>query len=85
MIRGSRWMVAILAGVAGCATSPVVLRSTGAGPVAFGASLAETELMVGSKASGSSSDPACRYVEFSSLPGLRFTVENTIVTTRSPA
>ena len=73
-------MVAILAGVAGCATSPVVLRSTGAGAVAFGASLAETELMVGSKASGSSSDAACRYVEFGSLTGLRFTVENGVVT-----
>lgn len=73
-------MVAILAGVTGCATSPVVLRSTGAGPVAFGASLAETELMVGSKASGASSDAACRYVEFGSLPGLRFTVENGVVT-----
>ena len=80
MIRRSRWVVAILAGVTGCAASPVVLRSTGAGAVAFGASLAETELMVGSKASGSSSDAACRYVEFSSLPGLRFTVENGVVT-----
>ena len=75
-------MVAILAGIAGCATSPGVLRSTGAGAVAFGASLAETELMVGSKASasGSSGDAACRYVEFGSLPGLRFTVENGVVT-----
>jgi len=75
-------MVAIVAGVAGCATSPVVLRSTGVGAVAFGASLAEIELMVGSKASasGSSSDAACRYVEFGSLPGLRFTVENDVVT-----
>lgn len=73
-------MVAILAGVAGCATSPVVLRSTGAGAVAFGTSLAETELMVGAKASGSNTDAACRYVEFGSLPGLRFTVENGVVT-----
>jgi len=73
-------MVAILAGVAGCATSPVVLRTTGAGAVAFGASLAETELMVGAKASGPDADAACRYVEFSTLPGLRFTVENGVVT-----
>jgi len=80
MIRGSRWVVAILAGVAGCATNPVVLRSTGAGAVAFGASLAETELMVGAKASGPDADAACRYVEFSTLPGLRFTVENGVVT-----
>jgi hypothetical protein len=80
MIRRSRLAFVILAAVAGCATSPVVLRSTGAGAVAFGTSLAETELMVGSKASGSSTDAACRYVEFSSLPGLRFTVENGVVT-----
>jgi len=80
MIRGSRWVVAILAGVAGCATNPMVLRSTGAGAVAFGASLAETELMVGAKASGPDADAACRYVEFSTLPGLRFTVENGVVT-----
>jgi uncharacterized protein (AIM24 family) len=73
-------MIVIVAGIAGCATSPVVLRSTGAGAVAFGASLAETELMVGSKGAGSNSDAACRYVEFSSLPGLRFTVENGVVT-----
>jgi hypothetical protein len=80
MIRRSRLAFVILAAVAGCAPSPVVLRSTGAGAVAFGTSLAETELMVGSKASGSSTDAACRYVEFSSLPGLRFTVENGVVT-----
>jgi hypothetical protein len=75
-----RLAVALLAGIASCATSPVVLRSTGAGAVAFGAALAEAELMVGSKASGPGTDAACRYVEFSSLPGLRFTVENGVIT-----
>jgi hypothetical protein len=80
MITRSRLAIAILAGIAGCATNPVVLRSTGAGAVAFGTSLTETELMVGAKASGSSTDSACQYVEFSSLPGLRFTVESGIVT-----
>ena len=80
MIRRSGLAIAMLAGIAGCATSPVVLRPTGVGAVAFGTSLAETELMVGVKASGSGTDAACRYVEFSSLPGLRFTVENGIVT-----
>lgn len=80
MTKRSRLAVAILAGIAGCATNPVVLRPTGAGAVAFGTSLAETELIVGAKASGSGTDAACRYVEFSSLPGLRFTVENGVVT-----
>jgi len=76
------WLpVGCLAAIASCTTtSPVVLRSTGAGAVAFGASLAETELMVGTKASGPGADAACRYVEFSSLPGLRFTVENGVIT-----
>jgi hypothetical protein len=73
--------VALLAASASCTTtSPVVLRSTGAGAVAFGASLAETELMVGTKAAGPDAEAACRYVEFSSLPGLRFTVENGVIT-----
>lgn len=80
MNRPCRLAVVILAGVAGCATNPVVLRATGAGPVAFGASLAETEVMVGAKASGPSTDAACRYVEFGSLPGLVFTVDNGVVT-----
>jgi hypothetical protein len=80
MIRRCRLAIAILAGIAGCATSPAVLRPTGVGAVAFGTSLAETELMVGEKASGPGTDAACRYVEFGGLPGLRFTVENGVVT-----
>jgi hypothetical protein len=81
MTRRSWLAVACLAAIAGCAsTSPVVLRSTGAGAVAFGTSLAETELMVGTKASGPDAEAACRYVEFSSLPGLRFTVESGVIT-----
>lgn len=80
MARRSRLAVAFLAGVASCATNPVVLRSTGAGAVAFGGSLAETEVMIGEKASGQGADAACRYVEFRSLPGLRFTVENGVIT-----
>lgn len=73
-------LIAGLAVASGCATSPAVLRSTGAGPVAFGASLAETEVMVGEKASGRVAADACGYVEFPSLPGLRFTVDQGVVT-----
>lgn len=80
MTRCSRLAVTIVAGVAGCATNAGVLRATGAGAVAFGTTLAEAELMVGARASGSSTDAACRYVEFSSLPGLRFTVDNGVIT-----
>jgi hypothetical protein len=76
------WLqVACLATVAGCSTtSPVVLRSSGAGAVAFGSSLAEAEVMVGTKASGTDTGAACRYVEFDSLPGLRFTVQDGVIT-----
>lgn len=73
-------LIALLGVTAGCATTPMVLRSTGAGAVAFGGSLAEAELMVGEKASGQHPDAGCGYVEFRSLPGLRFTVENGVVT-----
>jgi hypothetical protein len=73
-------LIALLGVTAGCATSPVVLRPTGAGAVAFGGALAEAELMVGEKASGQRQDAGCGYVEFRSLPGLRFTVENGVVT-----
>jgi hypothetical protein len=82
MILNARYqlLIALLCVTAGCATSPVVLRSTGAGAVAFGGSLAEAELMVGEKASGQHQDAGCGYVEFRSLPGLRFTVEGGVVT-----
>lgn len=82
MILNARYLplIALLGVTAGCATSPVVLRPTGAGAVAFGGSLAEAELMVGEKASGQRQDAGCGYVEFRSLPGLRFTVENGVVT-----
>jgi hypothetical protein len=76
----SRLLIAVLGITAGCATSPVVLRSTGAGAVAFGGSLAEAQLMVGEKVSGQVPDAGCGYVEFRSLPGLRFTVESGVVT-----
>lgn len=36
--------------------------------------------MIGAKASGPTTDSACRYVEFSSMPGLRFTVQDGVIT-----
>jgi hypothetical protein len=78
--RPSRLAIVFLAGVASCATSPAVLRSTGAGAVAFGAPLAEAEVIVGAQAAGPGVGDACRYVEFPSLPGLRFTVDNGVIT-----
>ena len=50
------------------------LRATGIGPVAFGTSLAENELLVGEKSVARDGEAACRHVEFRSLPGLIFTV-----------
>jgi hypothetical protein len=79
--RATRLVVA-LGLLAGCSSLPDVERSpssptlsaTGVGPVAFGAPLAESELLLGEKATGQDTGAACRYVEFGSLPGLRFTV-----------
>lgn len=56
------------------------LLATGVGPVAFGSPLAESELLLGEKSFGEDGQGACRYVEFGSLPGLRFTVRDGVVT-----
>ena len=61
--------------------SPPVLSADRYGPVKFGASLADVESTVGSKARElGTKDPACHSVRFASLPGVRFMVENDIVT-----
>lgn len=81
-------LIALLAVLVGCGSRDILrdpspestLRSTGAGPVAFGNSLAETELMVGEKSRALEGDAGCRYVEFGALPGLRFTVNDGIIT-----
>jgi hypothetical protein len=81
-------LVVALGLLAGCgslpdaprASSSSTLSATGVGPVAFGVTLAENELLLGEKASGQDAEAACRYVEFGSLPGLRFTVRDGVVT-----
>lgn len=61
--------------------SPLVLSTDSYGPVKFGARLAKVENTVGSKALElGAKDPACHSVRFASLPGIRFMVENGIVT-----
>ena len=83
--------LSVLLGVlAGCGAVPALewapssstptLLATGVGPVAFGVSLAENELLLGEKATGPDAGAACRQVEFGSLPGLRFTVRDGVVT-----
>jgi hypothetical protein len=76
MTGRSMLLTAFLAGCGGCATSPVVLRATGVGAVTFGQPVAEA----GVPAAGQSADAVCRYVEYPSLPGLRLTVENGVIT-----
>lgn len=74
--------------LAGCGAVPAfepaspapTLLATGVGPVSFGVSLAENELLLGEKATGQNAEAACRHVEFGSLPGLRFTVRDGVVT-----
>lgn len=72
--------------LAACTKQPVqasspVLSAESYGPVKFGTRLAEVENTVGSKALAlGTKDPACHSVRFASLPGIRFMVENDIVT-----
>ena len=81
-------LVVALGLVAGCGSLPVqepapsapTLLATGVGPVAFGVPLAENELLLGEKALGRDAGAACSQVEFASLPGLRFTVREGVVT-----
>jgi len=88
MITRATHLVAAVGLLAGCGSLPTVgletsaptLTATGVGAVAFGVSLAESELLLGEKATGADTDAACRYVAFASLPGLRFTVRDGIVT-----
>ena len=72
-------LVACASGSALRSTTPV-LRSTGVGPVAFGSTLAETEVLLGDRAAPPVRGAGCQFVEFGSLPGLRFMVEDGVVT-----
>jgi len=89
MDRRATCLVVALGLLTGCGSLPTVgletsapttLTATGVGAVAFGVSLAESELLVGEKATGADAGADCRYVGFASLPGLRFTVRDGIVT-----
>jgi hypothetical protein len=88
MKRRATCLVVALGLLTGCGSLPTVefdasaptLTATGVGAVAFGVSLAESELLLGEKATGADAGAACRYVGFASLPGLRFTVVDGIVT-----
>ncbi|MFC5479566.1 hypothetical protein [Massilia suwonensis] len=57
------------------------LSAEGIGPIRFGMTLAQAEQASGGKAAlPEPFDPACSMVRFSTLPKLRFMVENSIVT-----
>jgi hypothetical protein len=63
------------------AAGPPVLSASSYGPVKFGATLAAIEKTLGSKAEApGKQDPACQSVRFPSLPGIRFMVEDGVVT-----
>ncbi|RZJ83684.1 MAG: hypothetical protein EOO64_05635, partial [Massilia sp.] len=66
---------------ASTATAPGMLRADGIGAVRFGMTLAQAEEALGGKAElPTPFDPACSMVRFSAVQGLRFMVENGIVT-----
>jgi hypothetical protein len=70
----------LVAAVTGCSSTAPVLRYNGVGAVAFGGSLAETEVLLGESVAGRITDTACQFVEFDALPGLRFMVEDGVIT-----
>jgi hypothetical protein len=73
-------LLLLVAGLAGCQSTAPVLRYTGVGAVAFGGSLAETQVLLGESVAGQVTGAACQFVEFDALPGLRFMVEDGVIT-----
>lgn len=66
---------------ASTAAAPGMLRADGIGALRFGMTLAQAEEALGGKAElPTPFDPACSMVRFSALPGVRFMVENGVVT-----
>ena len=61
------------------ADSPVLTEKT-YGPVTFGSSLKTVEKRIGEKAKGETGDKGCDFVTFKKLPGIKFMVEDGIVT-----
>lgn len=62
------------------ATAPV-LSWDGYGPLRFGMNIAEAETALATTIdSNRALDPACDYIAFAALPGMRFMVENGVIT-----
>lgn len=57
-----------------------VLTEKSYGPVMFGSSLKKIEKRVGEKARGETGDKGCDYATFKKFPGIKFMVEDGIVT-----
>ena len=67
--------------VAQTASSRAVLSPAAYGPVTFGARLEDVEKAIGSRLNLERPiDPGCDYVQFKTLPGVRFMVEGGIIT-----
>lgn len=63
------------------ARDELVLSWDGYGPVHFGMQLAQAEAVAGTRANAERElDPGCDYTEFTSLPNVRFMVENGVIT-----
>ncbi|NML60888.1 hypothetical protein HHL21_07275 [Massilia sp. RP-1-19] len=63
------------------ASASPVLSTQGYGPVRFGAKLSDMEQLLGEKSQPPGvQDPACSSIRFDKLPGVRFMVENGVLT-----
>ena len=70
----------LLSSVASYAADSLVLSEKSYGPVTFGSSLKRIEKRVGEKAKGETGDNGCDFVTFKKFPGIKFMVEDGIVT-----
>lgn len=70
----------LLSSAASLAADSLILSEKSYGPVTFGSSLKKIEKRVGEKAKGETGDKGCDFVTFKKFPGIKFMVEDGIVT-----
>lgn len=70
----------LLSSVTSLAADSLVLSEKSYGPVTFGSSLKKIEKRVGEIATGETGNKGCDFVTFKKFPGIKFMVEDGIVT-----
>ncbi len=70
----------LLSAVPSVAADRPVLTEKSYGPVTFGSNLKKIEKRIGEKAKGETDDKGCDFVNFEKFPGIKFMIEDGIVT-----